>query len=329
MNGTSLNQFVNIIISNNTHLKGTVIKSTGSWYRVKSETGEYVNCKIKGQFRIKGLRTTNPVAIGDEVEFMYQENEDIGVIHKIYDRSNYIVRKATNLSKQSHIIASNIDQAFLIVTLIEPRTSTGFMDRFLVTAEAYHIPTVIIFNKIDLYDDKVQEFHDELMKIYKIADYKCLEVSAETGANLDLIIEQMKDKTTLLAGHSGVGKSTIINKIQPELNIRIGDISAFHKKGTHTTTYTEMHELDFGGFIIDTPGIKEFGLIDFKKEEIAERFPEMRKLMHDCKYHNCTHIHEPDCAVIKALADGNLSRSRYENYLNIFNDDYLNQKQFN
>lgn len=310
-------------------MKGTVIKSTGSWYRVKSELGEYVDCKIKGQFRIKGLKTTNPVAIGDEIEFAYQKNEDIGVINKIYDRSNYIVRKATNLSKQSHIIASNIDQAFLIVTLIEPRTSTGFMDRFLVTAEAYHIPTIIIFNKIDLYGKEQQVLRDEVLKTYQAAEYKCLEISAETGENLDLLIQFMKDKTTLLSGHSGVGKSTIINKIQPQLDLRIADISAYHKKGVHTTTFAEMFELDFGGFIIDTPGIKEFGLMDFKKEEVAERFPEMRKLMNDCKFHNCTHIHEPDCAVLKAVSDGNFSLSRYENYLNIFNDDYLNQKQFN
>jgi len=304
-------------------LKGTVIKSTGSWYRVKTELGEYVDCKIKGQFRIKGLRTTNPVAIGDEIEFAYQENENIGVISKIYDRTNYIVRKATNLSKQSHIIASNIDQAFLIVTLIEPRTSTGFMDRFLVTAEAYHIPTIIIFNKIDLYNEEVQKLHNEIKQTYETATYKCLEVSAETGENLDLLISQMKGKTTLLSGHSGVGKSRIINNLQPNLDLRIGEISAYHKKGTHTTTFAEMYEMDFGGFIIDTPGIKEFGLIDFNKEEIAERFPEMRELMPNCKYNNCTHIHEPDCAVLKALSKGNLSKTRYENYLNIFNDEYF------
>ncbi len=304
-------------------MKGTVIKSTGSWYRVKTELGEYVDCKIKGQFRIKGLRTTNPVAIGDEIEFAYQENENIGVISKIYDRTNYIVRKATNLSKQSHIIASNIDQAFLIVTLIEPRTSTGFMDRFLVTAEAYHIPTIIIFNKIDLYNEEVQKLHNEIKQTYETATYKCLEVSAETGENLDLLISQMKGKTTLLSGHSGVGKSRIINNLQPNLDLRIGEISAYHKKGTHTTTFAEMYEMDFGGFIIDTPGIKEFGLIDFNKEEIAERFPEMRELMPNCKYNNCTHIHEPDCAVLKALSKGNLSKTRYENYLNIFNDEYF------
>lgn len=304
-------------------MKGTVIKSTGSWYRVKSELGDYVDCKIKGQFRIKGLRTTNPVAIGDEIEFAYQKNENIGVISKIYDRTNYIVRKATNLSKQSHIIASNIDQAFLIVTLIEPRTSTGFMDRFLVTAEAYHIPTVIIFNKIDLYNEEVRKLHEEIKQTYETATYKCLEVSAETGENLDLLILQMKGKTTLLSGHSGVGKSRIINNVQPNLDLRVGKISAYHKKGTHTTTFAEMYELDFGGFIIDTPGIKEFGLIDFNKEEIAERFPEMRKLMPNCKYNNCTHIHEPDCAVLKAFSNGSLSKSRYENYLNIFNDDYF------
>ncbi|MBC35435.1 MAG: ribosome small subunit-dependent GTPase A [Bacteroidetes bacterium] len=310
-------------------MKGIVIKSTGSWYTVKSESGQYIDCKIKGQFRIKGLRTTNPVAIGDHVEFDYLDQEDVGVIRKIEDRQNYIVRKSTKLSKQSHIIASNIDQAFLIVTLMEPRTSTGFMDRFLVTAEAYHIPCTIIFNKIDLYNDEAKELHKATVELYQKIGYKCLEVSAETGLNIDVVANELKGKKTLLAGHSGVGKSTIINKIQPDLDLKTGSISSYHKKGTHTTTFAEMFELDNGGFIIDTPGIKEFGLIDFDKQEVAERFPEMRAMMHDCKYHNCTHIHEPDCAVLQALEDGSISRSRYENYLNIFNDDNLNQKHFN
>ena len=310
-------------------MKGIVIKSTGSWYTVKSESGQYIDCKIKGQFRIKGLRTTNPVAIGDHVEFDYLDQEDVGVIRKIEDRQNYIVRKSTKLSKQSHIIASNIDQAFLIVTLMEPRTSTGFMDRFLVTAEAYHIPCTIIFNKIDLYNDEAKELHKATVELYQKIGYKCLEVSAETGLNIDVVANELKGKKTLLAGHSGVGKSTIINKIQPDLDLKTGSISSYHKKGTHTTTFAEMFELDNGGFIIDTPGIKEFGLIDFDKQEVAERFPEMRAMMHDCKYHNCTHIHEPDCAVLQTLEDGSISRSRYENYLNIFNDDNLNQKHFN
>ena len=310
-------------------MKGIVIKSTGSWYTVKSESGQYIDCKIKGQFRIKGLRTTNPVAIGDHVEFDYLDQEDVGVIRKIEDRQNYIVRRSTKLSKQSHIIASNIDQAFLIVTLMEPRTSTGFMDRFLVTAEAYHIPCTIIFNKTDLYDDETKELHKTIVELYQKIGYECLEVSAETGLNIDVVADNLKGKKTLLAGHSGVGKSTIINKIQPDLDLKTGSISSYHKKGTHTTTFAEMFELDNGGFIIDTPGVKEFGLIDFDKQEVAERFPEMRAMMHDCKYHNCTHIHEPDCAVLQALEDGSISRSRYENYLNIFNDDNLNQKHFN
>ena len=310
-------------------MKGIVIKSTGSWYTVKSESGQYIDCKIKGQFRIKGLRTTNPVAIGDHVEFDYLDQEDVGVIRKIEDRQNYIVRRSTKLSKQSHIIASNIDQAFLIVTLMEPRTSTGFMDRFLVTAEAYHIPCTIIFNKTDLYDDETKELHKTIVELYQKIGYECLEVSAETGLNIDVVADNLKGKKTLLAGHSGVGKSTIINKIQPDLDLKTGSISSYHKKGTHTTTFAEMFELDNGGFIIDTPGVKEFGLIDFDKQEVAKRFPEMRAMMHDCKYHNCTHIHEPDCAVLQALEDGSISRSRYENYLNIFNDDNLNQKHFN
>jgi ribosome biogenesis GTPase len=309
-------------------IEGIVIKSTGSWYTVKDIDGNYVDCKIKGKFRIKGIRTTNPVAIGDKVFFKKQENDKAGLITKINERKNYIIRKATNLSKQSHIIASNIDQAVLIVTLAEPRTSTGFIDRFLVTAEAYHIPAHIIFNKIDLYDEALLASLKQNRKIYEKIGYPCHDISVLEETNLDEIYTLVKDKVNLFSGHSGVGKSALINKIQPGLNLKTGQISTAHKKGTHTTTFTEMIEIDKGGFIIDTPGIKEFGLIHFEKEEVAERFPEMRKYMHDCKFNNCTHVHEPCCAVIEAFKKNKISKSRYYNYLNILNDDYFNNTEY-
>lgn len=274
------------------------------------------------------LKTTNPIAIGDRVRFQLQEKEKVGVIDHIYERTNYIIRKATNLSKLSHIIAANLDQAIIIITLASPRTSTGFIDRFLVTAEAYHIPARIIFNKIDLYDDESWETHNQIKDIYEKVGYPCTEISVKESINIDQVENLLKDKVSLFAGHSGVGKSALINKIESRLDIKTGSISDYHLKGKHTTTYAEMHELSTGGFIVDTPGIKEFGLIDFKIEEVAERFPEMRKYMHDCKFNNCTHVHEPGCAVINALKNKNISISRYENYLNIINDDYFSKKQY-
>ncbi len=310
-------------------MDGLVIKSTGSWHTVRDNSGNYINCKIKGQFRIKGLKTTNPIAIGDRVNFVLQEKEDIGVIDKIYERTNYIIRKATKLSKVSHIIASNLDQAIVIVTLTKPRTSTGFIDRFLLTAEAYHIPAIIIFNKIDLYDELLWKKHNEIKVLYEEIGYQCYEVSVLEKINIDQIKNLLKDKTSLFAGHSGVGKSALINELESTLNIKTGEISDFHKKGKHTTTFAEMHDLSNGGLLIDTPGIKEFGLINFEVSEVAERFPEMRKYMLNCKFNNCTHVHEPGCAVLKAFENGKISYSRYKNYLNIINDDYFSEKQFN
>lgn len=274
------------------------------------------------------LKTTNPIAIGDRVRFQIQEKENVGVIDHIYERSNYIIRKATNLSKLSHIIAANLDQAIIIITLASPRTSTGFIDRFLVTAEAYHIPAQIIFNKIDLYDEESWVTHKQIKDVYERIGYPCTEISVKESINIDKVESLLKGKISLFAGHSGVGKSALINKIESRLDIKTGIISDYHQKGKHTTTYAEMHELSAGGFIVDTPGIKEFGLIDFKIEEVAERFPEMRKYMHQCKFNNCTHVHEPGCAVINALKNGNISISRYENYLNIINDDYFSKKQY-
>ncbi len=309
-------------------MDGIVIKSTGSWFTVRDDQGNVFECKIRGQFRMKGLRTTNPIAIGDKVRFQLQEKEEVGVIEHIYDRSNYIIRKATNLSKLSHIIAANLDQAIIIITLAQPRTSTGFIDRFLVTAEAYHIEAKIILNKIDLYDQKLWKSHQKIKDIYENIGYECIEISVKENTNIDQVEELLKGKVSLFTGHSGVGKSALINKIESKLNIKTGHISSVHNKGKHTTTFAEMYTLSGGGYIVDTPGIKEFGLIDFKLEEVAERFPEMRKYMLDCKFNNCTHVHEPDCAVIKAVKDKKISLSRYENYINILDDDYFKIKPY-
>jgi ribosome biogenesis GTPase len=256
-----------------------------------------------------------------------QGDQDMGVITKILERNNYIIRKATKLSKESHIIAANIDQLVLVATLAFPRTSTGFIDRVLVTSEAYHIPAVIVFNKTDLYIDELIPWLEETEQIYIDAGYPCLRVSAKTGKGLDSLTEVLKDKVSLVSGHSGVGKSSLINKLQPGLNLKIKEISSYHLKGQHATTFPEMHRLSFGGFIIDTPGIKEFGLTDFDQKEVAERFPEMRALMHLCRYSNCTHSHEPDCAVIKAKDEGKIHPSRYANYLSIFNGNDWNEEK--
>ncbi len=303
-------------------MQGIVVKSTGSWLTVRNSEGLVINCKLKGNFRIKEIKSTNPVAVGDEVVFDIQKDEKIGLIKEILPRHNYIVRKATKLSKVSHIIAANLDQAMIIATLAFPRTSTGFIDRFLVTTEAYHIPVILVFNKIDLYDDKMQIRQNEFSKIYEDAGYLCLEVSALKGDNLEQVKNALMNKKTLLSGHSGVGKTALINALQPDLNLKINALSGYHRKGMHTTTFAEMYSLSFGGYIIDTPGIKEFGLTDFEKTEIAERFPEMRKFMHDCRFNNCTHVHEPGCAVKKALENNEISPSRYKNYISILNDDY-------
>lgn len=319
--------FASIIISDkfsvlNTNSEGIVIKSTGSWYLVRDkDTGEHINCKIKGKFRIEGIKTTNPVCVGDHVVYKKFNIDNTGLITEIRPRENYIIRRATKLSKQSHIIAANIDQAILIATLAKPRTSTGFIDRFLVTAEAYHIPVVIVLNKTDIYDEEMKKQHDEIMQIYSKIGYKTLGVSALKKKNIEAVKEIMKNKISLIAGHSGVGKSELINVVQPGLDLKTADISNYHQKGKHTTTFAEMFELSFGGYIIDTPGIKEFGLVDFEKDEVWEFFPEMRKYSSGCQYYNCTHVHEPGCAVIEALKKGEISTVRYNNYLSIIEED--------
>lgn len=304
-------------------MKGIVTKSTGSWYSVLKPDGTFIECRLKGKFKVLGIKTTNPLAVGDHVVFRVLREEGTGVITQILPRKNYIIRKATKLSKLSHILAANLDQAIIIVTLAEPRTSTGFIDRFLITAEAYHIPAVIIFNKIDLYKDGKMEELATLKSVYEAAGYPCYAVSALTGENTGDVMELLKDRVSLLAGHSGVGKSALINTLEPGLDLKTKPISRAHKKGVHTTTFAMMFRLSFGGFIIDTPGIKEFGLYDLDRKTLAERYPELRALMHACKYTNCTHLHEPGCAVKEAVKNGEISMIRYDGYLRIMANDEL------
>ena len=299
---------------------GRVIKSTGSWYDVRNDAGEVVLCRLRGKIRLDGLRTTNPVAVGDLVSYEKERDKDTCVIDKILPRTNVIVRKSVNLSKESHIIASNVDQAILVATIAQPRTSTGFIDRFTVTAEAYHIPVVIVFNKCDIYDEEQNAMAEKLMKVYNSIGYESFVISAKTGYNCDRLMAIMKDKMSMFSGHSGVGKSALVNRLDPKLNIRVGEISDVHEKGKHTTTFAQMYELGFGGYIIDTPGIKEFALYDMEKETLAQRFPEMRALMLECRFNNCTHLHEPECAIKNAVEQGVIADWRYENYCNMMDD---------
>ena len=297
---------------------GLVIKSTGSWFTVRKQDGLVINCKIRGSFRTRGIRNTNPVAVGDHVSLIVDGNH--GVIREIDPRKNYIIRKSPNLSKETQIIAANIDQVLLVVTIVLPKLSTEFIDRFLVTAEAYRIPSILIFNKTDLYDEQKMKELQMIKFVYEEAGYKTIKISAEKGTNLEKIKDLMKGKISLIAGQSGVGKSTILNAIDSNLNLRVENISKSHKTGKHTTTYAEMHFLDFGGSVIDTPGIKGFGLVDFEKEEIYHFFPEIFKASKDCEYNNCRHTHEANCAVKNSLEKGLISETRYRNYLRILED---------
>lgn len=299
-------------------MQGLVTKSTGSWYQVLTDSGKTFDCRIKGKFRIKGITTTNPIAVGDVVDFDMEPEQETGVITKLQDRRNYIIRKSINLSKQGQIIASNMDQAFLIVTLASPRTSLGFIDRFLVTAEAYGIPASLVFNKLDLFSDEGLEILKDYRELYEEIGYPCFEVSALKGMNIDQIRDALKNKTTLFSGHSGVGKSSLINQILPDLQLRTTEISEWHDKGMHTTTFAEMFVLPFGGFLIDTPGIRELGIVDIEKQELGHFFPEMRERMSGCRFHNCRHINEPGCAVLDALEEGDIPSSRYDSYLSIY-----------
>lgn len=300
--------------------EGVVIKSTGSWYEVRNDSGEVVLCRLRGKIRLDGIRTTNPISVGDKVLYEKENNKDTCVINKILPRHNVIVRKSVNLSKASHIIASNIDQAILVATIAQPRTSTGFIDRFLVTAEAYHIPTTIVFNKCDLYDEEQMSQAEELISTFEDIGYKSFMISAKTGYRCDELKEIMKDKVSLFSGHSGVGKSALVNRLDPNLNVRVGEISDIHEKGKHTTTFSQMFPLSFGGYIIDSPGIKEFGLYDMEKETLAQRFPEMRNLMHECKFSNCTHLHEPHCAIKDAVENNVIADWRYNDYCSMMED---------
>ena len=300
--------------------EGVVIKSTGSWYEVRNDSGEVVLCRLRGKIRLDGIRTTNPISVGDKVLYEKENNKDTCVINKILPRHNVIVRKSVNLSKASHIIASNIDQAILVATIAQPRTSTGFIDRFLVTAEAYHIPTTIVFNKCDLYDEEQMSQAEELISTFEGIGYKSFMISAKTGYRCDELKEIMKDKVSLFSGHSGVGKSALVNRLDPNLNVRVGEISDVHEKGKHTTTFSQMFPLSFGGYIIDSPGIKEFGLYDMEKETLAQRFPEMRNLMHECKFSNCTHLHEPHCAIKDAVENNVIADWRYNDYCSMMED---------
>ena len=305
-------------------MTGTVYKSTGSWYTVKAEDGQWYECRIKGKFRIKGIKSTNPVSVGDVVDFDLDTKSDVetGVITNIHVRDNYIIRKSVNLSKQTHIIASNVDQVFLLVTLNNPPTFTAFIDRFLISAEAYRIKAILLFNKIDTYNE------DELLEIkflaamYRDIGYECLGISAIKGTNLDVLKKQMAGKVNIFTGHSGVGKSTLVNAIEPNLNIKTKEISEQHMQGQHTTTFAEMYDLSFGNAkIIDTPGIKGFGIVDMEREEIGNYFPEFFALKADCKFNNCLHLEEPKCAVKEALENDELHWSRYKSYVKIMEGD--------
>ena len=299
-------------------MEGLVTKSTGSWYQVQTPGGERVDCRIKGIFRTKGITTTNPIAVGDNVDFEMEPELGTGVIIKLQPRKNYIIRKSINLSKQAQIIAANLDQAFLVVTLASPRTSLGFIDRFLVTAEAYDIPASLVFNKLDLFSGEGLEILADYKAIYEKTGFPCYDVSALEGTGIEQVAALLQNKVTLFSGHSGVGKSSLINVLLPDLKLRTTEISEWHDKGMHTTTFAEMFELPQGGYIVDTPGIRELGVIDIEKNELSHFFPEMRVRLNQCKYNSCRHINEPGCAVIKAVEDGEIELSRYESYVSIY-----------
>jgi ribosome biogenesis GTPase len=310
-------------------MKGTVYKSTGSWYTVKALNGTFYECRLKGKFRIEGIKSTNPVAVGDIVLFEVETkgDETIGIIYEIEERENYIIRKSVNLSKQTHIIAANIDIAFLLVTLNNPPTFTTFIDRFLITAEAYHVKAVLLFNKIDAYNEEEILEIKYLAHLYRNIGYECIGISAKTGKNIEKVKALMQHKVSMFSGHSGVGKSTLINTIEPELNLKTSEISEQHLQGQHTTTFAEMYDLTFEGQIIDTPGIKGFGIVEIEKEELADYFPEYFALKEHCKFHNCLHLEEPKCAVKEALEKDELAWSRYKSYLQMLEGEEENYRK--
>ena len=300
-------------------MHGLIIKNTGSWYTVKTDDGRIVECKVKGNFRLKGIRSTSPVAVGDYVDIIMNP-EGTALISAIDDRKNYIIRKASNLSKQSQIIAANLDQALLIITIKQPETSTTFIDRFLAGAEAYRVPVVLVFNKTDLLNDDERRYQQQMVELYETIGYPCIEISAETGMGIDQLQTLLKQKVTLVSGNSGVGKSSLINAIIPHADQRTAEISNAHGTGMHTTTFSEMIELAEGGYLIDTPGIKGFGTFDIEREELTSYFKEIFEFTKDCKFNNCTHTHEPGCAVLQAVENHYISVSRYQSYLNMLED---------
>jgi len=299
-------------------LKGLIVKNTGSWYTVLTDDGQLIDSKVKGNFRLKGIRSTNPVAVGDRVELV-PNAEGTALITAIEDRRNYIIRKSQNLSKQSHIIAANVDQALLVVTVDYPQTSTTFIDRFLASAEAYRIPVILVFNKTDLFDEETLHYQQMMIRLYETVGYECRAISAETGEGVEELRTLLDGKISLLSGNSGVGKSTLINRLVPEANLRTAEISDAHNTGQHTTTFSEMIPLG-SGWIIDTPGIKGFGTFDMEPEEITSYFREIFRFSKDCRFSNCTHTHEPGCAVLKALEDHYIAPSRYQSYLSMLED---------
>lgn len=304
-------------------MTGIVYKSTGSWYTVKTDLGAIYPCRIKGKFRLKGIKSTNPIAVGDVVDFELETKNDAvtGVIDTIHDRKNYIVRKSVKLSKQTHVIATNIDQVFLLITINNPPTFTSFIDRFLVTAEAYSIKTILLFNKVDTYNEETLLEVKYLAHVYRKIGYECIGISAKKNKNIDKVKALMEGKVSMFAGHSGVGKSTLVNAMEPNLDLKTKAISSQHMQGQHTTTFAEMFDLSFNAKIIDTPGIKGFGLVDMDKEELSDYFPEFFTLKQDCKFNNCLHVEEPKCAIKKALENNEIAYSRYRSYLKILEGD--------
>lgn len=300
-------------------MRGVVIRNTGSWYDVRTDSGQLFACKVKGNFRLRGIRSTNPVAVGDFV-VIRPHDDGTALIEEIEDRKNYIIRKASNLSAQSHIIAANVDEACLVVTLSHPETSLTFVDRFIASAEAYRVPVILIFNKIDLYSADEKRYLDAVIHLYTTIGYPCVALSAETGENIDKLLEMLQGKTCLFSGNSGVGKSTLLNRMIPEAHAKTALLSEAHDQGQHATTFSEMYDLPQGGFIIDTPGIRGFGTFDFEREEVSHYFREIFEIGQSCRFGNCTHTHEPGCAVQKALENHEISESRYHSYLSILDD---------
>lgn len=309
-------------------MKGLVIRNTGYSYHVKTDDGDVFDCKVKGNFRIRGIRTTNPVAIGDRVEFTPEKPADAdieqarqGLITALEDRKNYIIRKSTNLSKQSHIIAANVDLCFLIVTVTQPETSLTFIDRFLASAEAYRVPVTLVFNKVDVVEGEWKDYLDSVIRLYETIGYECRRISAKTGEGVEELRQELSGKVVCLSGNSGVGKSTLINALFPGLNLRTNEISDAYNTGKHTTTFSEMYEVQDGGYIIDTPGIKGFGTFNMQKEEVGHYFKEIFHFSADCRFNNCTHTHEPHCAVLEAVERHDISESRYNSYLSMLDDE--------